>query len=423
MGNLFSKKKTSKTTESAVSDATRNATGLTSFDTSTQRTNPQWSEDMVRNFSGEVDALGKRNPEDFFADADPMQTKAVSDLSNLKGPRGTPWNFDAAGEAIRGTMGRGPFTYDAATGKSASVLDNLKSYISPYMTDVVDASIADMDYDAGRTRAQADLDLTNSGAFGGSGAALAKGEIEGQLSRARGSTLANLRDQAYRFGASLAEGDAGRRQQTDLTNVGSVNRAREYGAGAGERALASDRAGAEGLINLATAFGGEERANLDSTRDNLSMQFDAGEAMRKLREQKLQSPLELAKIRSELMKSLPLELFSGEKQSGSTSSIEDILSHGTSSGTSNTVQRDDPSTMAKIGQVAKIAAMLFSDNRLKRDVTKLYERPDGLGVYLYRYLWSPLWFIGVMAQEALKVKPEAVSVHSSGFLMVDYGRL
>ena len=65
----------------------------------------------------------------------------------------------------------------------------------------------------------------------------------------------------------------------------------------------------------------------------------------------------------------------------------------------------------------------FSDRRLKTDIEKIGEREDGLGVYVYRYLWSPVRFIGVMAQEVLKVKPEAVIHTPSGYMAVNYGAL
>lgn len=68
------------------------------------------------------------------------------------------------------------------------------------------------------------------------------------------------------------------------------------------------------------------------------------------------------------------------------------------------------------------AAIGLSDRRLKRDVKRLGTRPDGLGTYLFRYLWSDIWHIGVMAQEALWVKPEAVK-RIGKFLAVDYGVL
>ena len=69
------------------------------------------------------------------------------------------------------------------------------------------------------------------------------------------------------------------------------------------------------------------------------------------------------------------------------------------------------------------SAAMLSDVRLKRDVQKVGERPDGLGVYLFRYLWSPIWYVGALAQEVLRVKPEAVVTTPEGWLAVRYGWL
>jgi hypothetical protein len=65
----------------------------------------------------------------------------------------------------------------------------------------------------------------------------------------------------------------------------------------------------------------------------------------------------------------------------------------------------------------------FSDIRLKRDIKRIGAMASGLPVYSYRYAWSDVPQIGVMAQEVLCHKPEAVSVHPSGFLMVDYSKI
>jgi hypothetical protein len=71
-------------------------------------------------------------------------------------------------------------------------------------------------------------------------------------------------------------------------------------------------------------------------------------------------------------------------------------------------------------QGAGIAAM-FSDRRLKRDVSRIGELPSGLPVYSFRYTWDDsAWHVGVMAQEAQEVIPHAVAEHESGYLMVDY---
>lgn len=63
----------------------------------------------------------------------------------------------------------------------------------------------------------------------------------------------------------------------------------------------------------------------------------------------------------------------------------------------------------------------FSDRRLKSNVERIGTHASGLPVYSYEIFGRRE--IGVMADEAMKVKPDAVSRHASGFLMVDYGRL
>ncbi|WP_420377127.1 tail fiber domain-containing protein [Sinorhizobium medicae] len=62
------------------------------------------------------------------------------------------------------------------------------------------------------------------------------------------------------------------------------------------------------------------------------------------------------------------------------------------------------------------------DRRLKRDIARLAELANGLGVYHFRYLWSDDVFVGVVVQEALGVRPEAVVTGQDGFIRVIYRR-
>jgi hypothetical protein len=65
-----------------------------------------------------------------------------------------------------------------------------------------------------------------------------------------------------------------------------------------------------------------------------------------------------------------------------------------------------------------------SDARLKRDITLVGRRDDGLGLYRYRYLWSDTVYVGVMAQEVALIHPDAVVRGSlDGYLRVNYSRL
>jgi hypothetical protein len=76
-----------------------------------------------------------------------------------------------------------------------------------------------------------------------------------------------------------------------------------------------------------------------------------------------------------------------------------------------------------LGGTLGSAAMRWSDRRLKTDIKDTGTTLNsGLKVYTYRYLWEPTERVGVMADEVMHVRPEAVS-NIGGYLAVDYGRL
>lgn len=336
-------------------------------------TNPAWVDQGLQGLGGQISNLSNADPYSFVAGPDALQTQAATGAAGLTSPQG----FNDAQAALKAAGSAGP----------ASLLDNLSAYMSPYTNDVVNSTLAGFDDNAGRTRAQQQLDIAGDSTFGGSGGSILRSLTEGQLGLGRAQTEAGLRDQAFNTGAGLSNQDAQRRQD-------SVNQ---------------QIAAALGLSGSAAAQGANDRANI-------SQQSDIGEMLRQIAQQRAAAPLGLLSTQAGLYSSLPLGLTHGQS------------TDGTSNGTSNsTTTISDPmgsisSLMQGAGSLASGLAM-FSDRRLKRDVVKLGERPDGLGVYLFRYLWSPLQHIGVMAQEVLRVKPEAVIPHASGFLMVDYGRL
>jgi len=73
-----------------------------------------------------------------------------------------------------------------------------------------------------------------------------------------------------------------------------------------------------------------------------------------------------------------------------------------------------------LGSLAGVAGQygMFSDRRLKRNIKRIGER-KGLSWYEFDYVWGQ-HCIGVMADEA---PAHAVSIHPSGFLMVDYSQV
>ena len=67
-----------------------------------------------------------------------------------------------------------------------------------------------------------------------------------------------------------------------------------------------------------------------------------------------------------------------------------------------------------------LGGIIPSDRRLKRDIKQIGEDPRGFGIYRFKYLWSPIEWIGVMADEIENIIPEAV-LTINGYKAVNYG--
>lgn len=68
-------------------------------------------------------------------------------------------------------------------------------------------------------------------------------------------------------------------------------------------------------------------------------------------------------------------------------------------------------------------AFRFSDRRLKKNIRTLGILSTGVPVVYYEYLGQSAGHVGVIAQDLLAVQPDAVAVHPSGFMMVNYAKV
>ena len=64
-----------------------------------------------------------------------------------------------------------------------------------------------------------------------------------------------------------------------------------------------------------------------------------------------------------------------------------------------------------------------SDLRLKRDIVYLGLTYSGIRIYKFKYIWSNVEYVGVMAQEVIHIHPEAVITDKWGYYKVDYDML
>lgn len=285
-------------------------TSNSSFNKTTTPIVPEWASTLTQGVAGRVGDLNRLDPYSLVAPTQGLQARAAAGAESLSG---SPWNFDAAADLMRGVAGQGPQIYSPTKAQSASLLDNLDAYMSPYRRDVVGAALADYDFGAGQTRAQQDLDLAGSGAFGGSGAALTRSMTEDALTRGRATTSANLLDQMFQRGAGLSADDANRRQQVALANAAAANEAGRFRAEAGDRTLQRQTEAARGLTDISTAYDANQRANI-------ATQAGIGDTLRGVDQQQRQAPVTSAQQVVAMLSGLPISLFTGQQEQGTQSS-------------------------------------------------------------------------------------------------------
>lgn len=103
--------------------------------------------------------------------------------------------------------------------------------------------------------------------------------------------------------------------------------------------------------------------------------------------------------------------------------------------------KDSGSVVGSLGGLLSSAASAkkaFSDRRLKQNIEKIGEEPDGLGIYRFSYIDPPndrlaalmpnaeggdRRFVGVMADEIEVLRPWALGPVVEGYRTVDYGAL
>lgn len=72
------------------------------------------------------------------------------------------------------------------------------------------------------------------------------------------------------------------------------------------------------------------------------------------------------------------------------------------------------------GLAGTLGAAAISDRRMKHDIKRIGTLANGIATYVFSYLGEAKRRFGVMAQDVLKVKPEAVGATSDGTLYVNY---
>ncbi|MCS5594797.1 MAG: tail fiber domain-containing protein [Porticoccaceae bacterium] len=295
-----------------------------------------------------------------------------------------------AGMASAGGMYYNP--QQVAAGQLSNT--DMSQYMNPYTQQVIDTNQADilrgadMGMDALGAQAQA------AKSFGGSRHGVAMGEIGRGTADALARSSAGLRQQGFQNAQNAAQSDIQSNLQASLANQNAGLQGAQHRLGAAGQ-LAN-------ISNLGFGMG-------QTITQNLNQQGQQQQVMN-------QALIDAAKNRF----------------TGYTGHPQQTLGYGTQAiGASpvpqTTTQTKDPGLMDYLTLAATAYA---SDERLKTNITKMGQLKSGLNIYKWDWKEGAEKFgadmnhtIGVIAQEAKKLFPEAVIKMDNGYYAVKYAEL
>jgi hypothetical protein len=285
----------SRTNSSSSSNTTASSTANSTASSTTTPNVPDWASSLTQNVAGRVGGLLDNNPQSLVAPANYLQNLAGANATNLSG---TPWDYDAAAD----------LTGAVANSDTPSIAGNIGQFMNPYLKGVVGATSADFDANAGKVRAQQALDLAGSGAFGGSGAALTQSATEGELARARATSIGNLLSQGYGQALGGATAQAQLQQQQQAQRL----------AAAGQ------------LAGIAGQYGANQRANI-------AAQTATGDDLRNIMQQQDQAPVSSTAQIVAMLNGLPINLFTGQTTDGTSNTQTNAQTTGQTKGQSTNI--------------------------------------------------------------------------------------
>ena len=325
-----------------------------------------------------------------------------------------PYNQAATGLAAAGTQAVNP-TY---LGQGA-----INQYMSPYLNNVVGATMQAMNQQNQEQQSQLTSDAIKSGAFGGDRSGVAAANLAYKQNLANQQTLANL----YNTGYGQALGTAQQQQGVGLGAQQANRAALQAGAGQmmgiGQQQFGQGATAAGQLAGLGQQqFGqglaaGQQIAGLgqgvygmgEKTAQNLAalgtgaqgaaLQGASAQLAAGTQEQQTQQAQNAAFYNQFLQQQgYPFQ----------TAQFLANIAMGTGANSGSTTTTTQPTSF-------------FSDKRLKENVHQVGETFDGQPIYRYNYKGQRGTQIGLIAQDVERKRPEAVGV-AGGYKTVDYDR-
>ena len=319
-----------------------------------------------------------------------------------------------------------------------------QSFYNPYEDQVVQQTLEDIN----RQSAQADIGLRDraisQGAFGGSRGRISQEELARQTGRGASEAVAGIRSAGFGQAQNQAQQafEGQRRAQQGLAGLQSGLGAQQAQIGSQQAGLGSQMAGlgqqqigsAQALGGLGQQFGqvGQGIAGLGLQGQNqLGNQVNMLNQLGQQGQATQQAALSRQYAGANQLANEPMnrllqgqQLLAGSPMGG--------LSGGTGTSAYQRGTYQDPSTFSKVaGAVGTVGTLIgaLSDVDLKTNIKKVGELEPGISWYTWD--WNDKGKAigaesepaeGVLAQEVLEVKPDAVMV-KDGYYAVDYSKV
>lgn len=285
---------------------------------------------------------------------------------------------------------------------------------------VTQASIANSQADAQRALAEAQMaqqaGLFNAGALNDRSGLLAQLGFNTQAYNADAKNNFALAqggydNQAAQFGAN-AFNQGQQFNASTLNDMAKYNQGFNYQTDADNANLTMQQRGLQG--NMAGLLGTLGSAQGADVRANIGLQSQLGDQQYQQALMEQLAPYTQQQLLAQLLNpGSVMNLATGQKA--------ELSGTGTSKESGGFLQ----SLLGPMGQLGA-AAITKSERRVKRNIVKLSEEPDGLGVFRYNYIWDapeePPRF-GVMVDEVQAIRPWALGPVVDGIQTVDYAKL
>ena len=154
-------------------------------------------------------------------------------------------------------------------------MSGIRQYMNPYTSEVIDATMADLEKGRQRATQQIGQQANAARAFGGSRQGVAEAMSNAQFGEQAGKTISQLRQQGFDTAANLMQQDVARRQQSGLSNQGALNQMNQFNTGNLQQAGLSNQA----ALNQAGQFGAgaaNQAALANQGALNQMAQYNAG---------------------------------------------------------------------------------------------------------------------------------------------------